>query len=209
MSFHDIQFPIEISYGSKGGPQFSTSVLVLASGFEKRNINWSQLQAKYDVAHGVKTYDQMYELRDFFVARQGKAYSFRFKDFLDYEIMNQPLGVGDGVRRTFQIYRTYTSGAYSYDRLITKIVAGTVAGLNVGGVPVANPESCVDLNTGLITLPPGVTTPAVNVPITLDYCQFDVHVRFDTDAFDGVHDQWEIGSWTSIPLVEIKEKWPA
>lgn len=206
MSFHDIRFPIEISYGSKGGPQFNTTVLVLASGFEKRNINWSQLQAKYDVAHGVKTTDQMHELRDFFVARQGKAYSFRFKDFLDYEIKNQTLGVGDGVRKKFQIFRTYTSGTISYDRLVTKIVGGTVAGLYVGDTPVANPETRVDLSTGMITL---ATAPAQDVPVTLEYCQFDVHVRFDTDAFEGIHDAWELGSWTSIPLVEIKEKWPA
>lgn len=207
MSFHDIRFPVEISYGSKGGPEFNTSVLELASGFEKRNINWSQVRARYDVAHGVKTMEQMEALRDFFYARQGKAYSFRFKDFLDFEIMNQQIGVGDGVTRKFQIYKTYTSGVNFYNRLITKIVQGTVGGVFVGATPVLNPETCIDLNTGVLTLPPAINTPLVDVPVTVSYCEFDVHVRFDTDHFDATHDQWETMSWSSIPLVEIKEKW--
>ncbi|MBY0355033.1 MAG: DUF2460 domain-containing protein, partial [Rickettsiales bacterium] len=73
MSFVEIQFPADISYGSSGGPTFSTDVIEAFSGFEQRNINWSAARARYNVAHGVKTQSQLDELIAFFRARQGKA----------------------------------------------------------------------------------------------------------------------------------------
>ena len=53
--FHEVQFPTDISYGSIGGPMFSTEVIVLASGQEKRNQNWTYPRERWDVAYGVKS----------------------------------------------------------------------------------------------------------------------------------------------------------
>ncbi len=41
MSFTEIRFPENISYGSTGGPEFSTDVVTTHNGCEQRNINWS------------------------------------------------------------------------------------------------------------------------------------------------------------------------
>ena len=41
MSFHEVRFPTRVSYGAIGGPRFSTTVQILNSGFEQRNINWA------------------------------------------------------------------------------------------------------------------------------------------------------------------------
>lgn len=221
-SFHDVQFPVDISYGSKGGPNFNTTVLTLASGFEKRNVNWSKLRCEYDVSYGIKELDQMQAALDFFIARMGKAYSFRFKDFLDFTIVSQPLFTGDGTKKSCYLYKSYASGPVSYTRQISKPVIGSML-LSVDGAPWGYDPTLSLLNTftydntGLITLcaPPrgpvttigtdGQPVTAPGAQVTIDYCEFDVHVRFDTDKMDSQHDQWNMASWSSIPLVEIKE----
>ncbi len=63
MSFHEIRFPDDIAFGSSGGPEYSTDIVETFSGHEQRNINWSQSRAKYNATHGVKTPEQLDELR--------------------------------------------------------------------------------------------------------------------------------------------------
>ncbi len=41
MIFHEVQFPPDIAYGASGGPEYLTSVVSMASGYEQRNANWS------------------------------------------------------------------------------------------------------------------------------------------------------------------------
>lgn len=81
MSFTEIRFPENISYGSTGGPEFSTDVVTTHNGCEQRNINWSRARARYNIAYGVRSSEQLTELITFFHARKGKAIGFRFNDF--------------------------------------------------------------------------------------------------------------------------------
>ncbi len=39
MSFTEIRFPENISYGSTGGPEFSTDIVTTHNGCEQRNYN--------------------------------------------------------------------------------------------------------------------------------------------------------------------------
>lgn len=57
MAFHEIQSPNDIAYGATGGPEFATSVVATASGYEQRNINWSAARGRWDVASGLKEAD--------------------------------------------------------------------------------------------------------------------------------------------------------
>lgn len=91
MSFVEVQFPSDISYGATGGPMFLTDVVATVSGHEQRNSKWSQARARYNVASGVKTETQWQALIAFFRARRGKAVGFRFKDWGDFKAVNQPL----------------------------------------------------------------------------------------------------------------------
>nr|WP_253307663.1 DUF2460 domain-containing protein [Rickettsia endosymbiont of Ceutorhynchus assimilis] len=54
-SFAEMQFPPEISYGSKGGPQFSTDIVTTFSGHEQGSINWQEARSRYDISSGIKT----------------------------------------------------------------------------------------------------------------------------------------------------------
>jgi len=111
MTFQNIRFPTDISYGATGGPKFNTTVLTLSSGHEKRNINWSSVRCEYDVAYGIKTQSQMDDVRDFFYARRGRAYGFRFRDWSDYELVRQSIGSTDTATQTFQVYKRYTNNS--------------------------------------------------------------------------------------------------
>lgn len=198
MSFVETQFPVDISYGSSGGPAYSTDVVVTQSGYEQRNINWEHARARYNVAHGVKTQSQLDTLIAFFRARKGRAHGFRFKDWADYQAVNQLLGEGDGAVTEFQLVKTYTSGAVSETRLIHKPVSGSVL-VYIDSVLVTSGVS-VDCNTGLITF---TTAPADGAEIAADF-EFDVPVRFATDTLDVRLENYGVFSWLEIPLVEVR-----
>lgn len=54
MAFHEVRFPDDIAYGATGGPEYLTSVVSMASGYEQRNANWSAARGKWNVAPGLK-----------------------------------------------------------------------------------------------------------------------------------------------------------
>jgi uncharacterized protein (TIGR02217 family) len=196
--FCDVRFPDDISYGSSGGPGYSTSIVATEGGHEKRNARWQQARARYNVAHGVKTRAQLEALLAFFRARKGRAHGFRFKDWSDFQGTAQPLGTGDGNRTDFPLVKTYSSGGESEIRLIRKPVAGTVR-VYVNGALVQVGVS-VDSATGIVHF---TAAPANGTVITADY-EFDVPVRFDTDMLSASLDAYGVHSWMDIPLVEIR-----
>ncbi len=192
MSFVEVQFPTDISYGATGGPMFLTDVVTTISGHEQRNSKWSQARARYNVASGVKTEAQWQSLIAFFRARRGKAVGFRFKDWSDYQAINQPLqSLGDD---EYQMVKRYVSGAVVAERIITKPGAGSVK-LYRNSLLQASGWS-VDTATGIITT-------ALTGTLTVDY-EFDVPVRFDTDELALSMDSFNAGSWNNIPLIEVR-----
>lgn len=199
--FHNVRFPEDISYGSSGGPGFKTTVLELSSGHEQRNIDWSMARANYDVSYGVKTREQMEDLLEFFYARRGKAYGFRFKDWMDFKLERQQIANQAGNSAlNLQIFKRYEAEtSYFYDRPLLKIVPGTVFVFD-DGLLIPSNEITVDYDTGRIT---GNRAGAGIIEVQ---CEFDVPVRFNTDDIMIAHDDWETMSWPSIPLVELKPR---
>lgn len=212
MAFHDVRLPEEVEQGSSMGPVFNTTIFTTAAGFEQRNINWAQPRLGADIGYGLQFKDRTQaknsygDIIDFFYARQGSAHSFRFKDWSDFEIgdttdatTRQLIGVGDTVETQFQIIKKYTSGSITFDRTITKIVAGTLR-VWENGVEVFSPGSwSVNLLTGIITF---VSAPAaVNIEVI---CEFDVPVRFTQDNLVISLEAIEAGAVPNIPVVEVR-----
>lgn len=198
MSFHEVQFPPDISYGASGGPGYSTTVVTTVSGHERRNANWAAARGKWNVAHGLKKREQVASLIAFFRARRGRAYGFRFKDWTDHQAFAQLIGVGDGAAKTFQLVKRYASGGEIETRLIAKPVPGTVK-IYRDGVEASSGWS-VNTATGLVTF---TTAPASGVQVTADF-EFDVPVRFDSDQMDITIETYQLGSWGQIPVLEIR-----
>jgi uncharacterized protein (TIGR02217 family) len=207
MSFHSVLFPIDISYGSSGGPQYSTDIAEMISGFEQRNINWSAARLRYNVAYGVRTEAQLEALLSFFRARQGRAFAFRFRDWTDYKSCpnaatpaptDQLIGTGTGAQTVFQLIKNYTSGSTTASRSITKPASGTVR-VAVQNVELTSGWS-VDVETGLITF---TSAPGAGLSVKAGY-EFHTPMRFDTDYLPLSLDSYGVGSAGDVPLVEVR-----
>ncbi len=194
-----------------GGPLFNTSVQAFAGGKEKRNINWSAARGEWDIGYGViKKFDSgevsLSEINATFRVAQGRAHSFRFKDWTDFEIglengvvtTEQTIGTGDGAKTVFQVFKRYTAGGVDYDRTLTKLVSGTVRVFLDTVVQVSG--FTVDHDTAEVTFS---VAPAGGVVVAIE-CEFDVHVRFDIDKLDlQATGAGDVGSVPRIPLVEL------
>lgn len=228
--FHEVLFPADISYGSAGGASFKTTVFMADSGYEQRNIDWSMVRCEFDVSQGIKEVEQMESLTGFFMARYGRAYGFRFKDWNDFWITNQNIGTGDGTTTVFQFVKTYTSAqaesgqSWTYTRTLTKINWASVRNVLVGGVAkTEGSDFTVDYNTGKITfntaphtrldidgnpIDADDTSTTVHTPaaaVVIGYAEFHVPCRFDTDKLDVTQEFWNTSSWQSIPIVEVRD----
>lgn len=199
MAFVETRFPTDIAFGSAGGPQYSTDIVITQGGYEQRNSNWSQARARYNVAHGVKTQAQLDALIAFFRARKGRADGFRFKDWTDFQATGQNVGTGNGAATVFQLKKHYASGSVTETRLITKPVAGSIA-IYIDSILQSGSAYTANTTNGLITFN---TPPANGTAITADF-QFDVPARFDTDRLSAALDTYGSHSWHDIPIVEIR-----
>lgn len=222
MTFHDIRLPDDIERGAVGGPQFKTTVLSLESGFEKRNEDWVDTRGEWDVGYGLMNKADLGinethvdQLTDFFMARQGRLHSFRFKDFADFQIGdainpttdNQQIGIGDDVTVDFQIFKAYVSGPATFNRVITKPTSSVIVLLE-GVVQTIVTDYTVDLNTGLVTF---VVAPASTggsglggEEIVQIATLFDNHVRFNTDQLQISMEVFNVGSWPNVPILELR-----
>lgn len=192
--FHDVRFPDTIARGATGGPEYSTDIVSVASGYEQRNVNWAAARARYDIGTGIRTREQMAEVIAFFRARKGRAYGFRFRDWTDFEAASEAmLATADPL--VWQLVRRYPSGPSEDVRKITKPELGSVV-VRVNGSAIAGVS--IDHLTGLVTFP--------SVPAAQPYAdfRFDVPCRFDTDHLPVVATAFHLQQVSSIPIVEIR-----
>ncbi|MEM8576238.1 MAG: DUF2460 domain-containing protein [Pseudomonadota bacterium] len=209
MTFHEVRFPANLSFGSVGGPERMTDVVTLANGFEERNTPWAHSRRRYDAGLGMRSLDDIEVLIAFFEARFGQVHAFRWKDWSDFKSCrpsaqpvfdDQVIAVGDGTTLVWPLTKTYRSGAQSYARPISKPVAGTV---RVGVEQDELQEGIdyeIDVTTGLITFK---HPPDPQMQITAGY-EFDVPVRFDTDRIQTSVASFQAGEVPNVPVVEVR-----
>jgi uncharacterized protein (TIGR02217 family) len=205
--FHEVRFPVDISQGSRGGPERRTDVVTTRSLSEERNSIWANSRRRYNALYGVKTYAQLEIVLAFWEERRGRLYGFRWKDWMDYRsapvnvalaATDQAIGTGDGSNKLFQLKKTYGSSFAPWERIIRKPVAGTVI-VALNGVLQESGWS-VDTTTGVVTF---VSAPGSGVAVSAGY-EFDVPVRFDADAFDVDLTNFQLGTIQTLPVVEIR-----
>jgi len=209
MAFHDIRFPVDLSFGALGGPERRTEVVELSNGFEERNTPWSQSRRRYDAGTGLRALDDLETLVAFFEARQGRLHAFRWKDWGDYrsapaskaiEAYDQLLGLADGSGVTFQLRKGYTSGAQTYWRAVTKPVVGSVQVAIREDAAVLGRDYDVDYATGTVTFD---RPPEAGAEIRAGF-EFDVPVRFDTDLVQISVASFRAGEVPKVPVIEVR-----
>ena len=120
----------EITTGTAGGPTFSTHVVQTDNSSEQRTAVWSRPLGRYDFGSRSLLDNQLEDLLNFFINRQGRLIGFRLKDFGDYKV-----AATQGVLRatatigSFQLAKRYATDTAYYDRNILKPVVGSVVGI--------------------------------------------------------------------------------
>lgn len=219
-----------VERGALGGARFNTSVLQLDSGYEKRNINWSVPISEFDVGFGLllkfqvdpnDTALDVDELINFFYIVQGQAHSWRMKDWSDYEIgyqngsttgiSRQILGLGDDTTTNFQIFKRYSFGGQTFDRTgLTKMVDNDKVVLTLDGIlqTGGGTDYTIDADRGLfqmIVAPASTGGTGPGGEELLEFrCEFDNHVRLNTDDLKINMEMFNAGSWPNIPVLELR-----
>jgi uncharacterized protein (TIGR02217 family) len=201
--FDDVLFPIEIGAQASVAPTFSTNVVTSASGFEARNVNWSQARLRFDAGPGVRGDAELETLIAFFRARRGPAVGFRFRDPYDFSsngmtgapvALDQAIGLGDGTTARFDLVKIYGSGE---QRRITRPVAGSVR-VAVDGNEIVSGWKLADGGAIEFAVPP-----AAGAAVTAGFL-FDVPVRFSEDRLEVNRATFLAGEAPSVPLVEVR-----
>jgi len=198
--FHNIVFDEQISYGSRGGPAFSTTVAVSNSGYEQRNANWDIPLKTWDVSHIIDTRDKITYLISFFNARKGKANTFLFKDWSDYSAQLTDDGeegylLSTGVS-TYQMQKKYYDSGSNSFRNIIKPKQTTVTVYNGSTLLTEGVHYSIDYTTGILTKLSGTVTHWRG--------EFYIVVRFDTDSMNITLDGPHFGNWNGIPITEVR-----
>jgi uncharacterized protein (TIGR02217 family) len=209
MAFHDIRFPVSLSFGSIGGPERRTDIVTLSNGFEERNTPWAHSRRRYDAGLGMRSLEDVETVIAFFEARSGQLHGFLWKDWSDYksclpsaipDAEDQLIGIGDGTQKVFRLQKWYRSGLQSYARPIRKPVLGTVRVAIAGDAKVEGVEFTVSVTTGEVTF---TLPPEAGTRITAGF-EFDVPVRFDTDQIQTSVASFNAGEVPKVPVVEIR-----
>jgi uncharacterized protein (TIGR02217 family) len=210
-SFHDVRFPLAVSFGATGGPERLNEIVSLTSGREKRNARFSQSRRHYDAGTGVRSLTDLHDVLAFFEARRGSLHAFRFRDPFEMKscrpegtvsAADQALGTGDGTRMRFALTKTYGEGEDAYQRLIARPVIETLR-VAVDGVEKVTPDDwSFDFATGEVVFE-SESIPGAGEEVTAGY-EFDVPVRFDTERISVSLTAFKAGQIPSIPLIEVR-----
>jgi len=192
--FINVAFPDAVARGATGGPSFLTDIVTLGSGEEQRNVCWEQAKCKFNIGTGIRTRAQMAAVIAHFRVAMGRAYSFPFKDWADYDATDQQMV--SSTTTVFQLVKRYSLGGGQHVRTITKPVNGSVV-IKVNG-SIVTPAS-IDYLTGLVTFS---ASPAATPTATF---QFSVPVRFDMDHLPIQVENYDQQTVSQIDLVEVPE----
>jgi uncharacterized protein (TIGR02217 family) len=125
--------------------------------------------------------DEVAAVLEFYHAVHGRAFGFRFKDYVDYKScrIDQAVSAVDQLLvasgAAYQLVKDYVAGALFQRREIVKPVAGTVRLADNAVEKTEGVDWTLDETTGLVTL-------AFSPVGTLTWGgEFDVPVRFDSD----------------------------
>lgn len=205
-AFDDIPYPLALGSDASASPEFSTQVLVTASGHERRTAHWADARLRFDVGPGIRSQAELGTLLAFFRARHGPARGFRLADPFDHSSngtdgtpgpVDQLIGTGNGERTRFALVKSYGDGPEPQVRRITRPRPGTVR-VSVGGQETA--AFTLDPLGNVVLDDP----PASSAEVRAGFL-FDVPVRFAEDRLAISAAGFAAGQAPSVPLIEIRE----
>lgn len=193
MSYLDAYIPKCPSYGWQGGPEFSTLIVQMKNGRERRNAEIAFARHSFTVPFNNISPDDYAGIKQMHLVCRGQLHNFKFKDQLDYQAENEVFGQGDGATRVFQLQKTSTISGVSYNRQTYVIRDGATILVNGSAA-----THTIDQDRGLVTF---ASAPA-NLATIKGTWEFDLWVRFNQDNLPFSIDN--IGVRTgSVGLIEV------
>lgn len=126
MDYVDISFPECIALNAQSAVQWSTTITMAYGGQVDANQNWQDPLHPFDISFAVKTVSDFAIVKAHFMQVRGRANSFPFKDYTDFEVtvssgvILDADGIAPTADGTFYLNKRYGSGAAAYDRPITR-----------------------------------------------------------------------------------------
>ena len=173
MSFDNVRLPLDIERGVKVSPEFAVSKVRLANGFSRSLLRQNFAIREWNISFGlqgltgVAVQDGILAIYKFYMARGGTLNTFRMRDWLDYQLVQEIIGTGNDVEYQYQIQIANTDfGSFTRVEEITKPsndAADTITAVRVNAV--AQTESTdfdIDYTSGIMTFLANGT----NIPLT-------------------------------------------
>ena len=208
-TFHDVRFPLSISFGATGGPERSVEIVSLSSGREKRNLRQAHALRRFDAGTGLRAISEIEDILNFYEARKGPLHAFRFRDPFDWKScgqaaaitpLDQQIGIGNGVLAMFALTKTYGTVAYAYQRPLACVVSASLR-VSVDGIEVLPSSYTLTAPGSAISFLPGFI-PANGKIIRAGF-EFDVPVRFESASLTLSLANFRAGQVQAIPLKEV------
>lgn len=192
MGFINAVLDEAVDYGFAGGPRYLNELTDLENGYEYVDGAWNYPRHEYSAEFTrIKKQDRNLFIEVFHACR-GRLHAFKFKDWNDFEAIDEPLQVIPGTMQPVQLYKTYPFGQAYTIRPIQAVKFATVK--TPGGSVVAG---TLDTETGMFT-------PSSNWASGEHSWsgEFYVWVRFDND-----YNQMAINSWEDhASSLDLKER---
>lgn len=199
-------------------PRWSTAITQVDSGAEQVNQRWQHPLYRFTLPDAVRDHVVFEAVRDQWLAMRGPAYTWPFRDPLDFASQplpaanvtpvitanDQDLGITDGAMTQFQLVKEYSRGAQNYSRTIHLPIENTVL-VSLNGV---DPSTFSPPLMWSVTRPGGViefdSPPPPGLTVRAGFL-FDVEVRFEgDDAFDGIVRSYQVSGYSDVNLVEVR-----
>lgn len=207
--FDDIRLPVNIERGALYTARTNTLVTRLANGRSVANQQWPVTLGRWDITYGLQELDPVVisegirAVSLFHQARHGQARTFRFKDWLDFKLNQEPIGFLDGVAETWQMKKKYADfGGFSETKDVILPSQDTAFVVRYDGiVKTEGVDFSINYATGLITSLTGAPagTGVEVVDVTGD---FEKLVSFEEPTLD-IRQEWlQSAEVRSVPIIE-------
>lgn len=71
-------------YNATSTPKFSTDIVTVQSGYEKRNANWIEPLHEFNISYSLQSEEITKYIKNFYMQMRGPLIAFKFKDWSDY-----------------------------------------------------------------------------------------------------------------------------
>jgi uncharacterized protein (TIGR02217 family) len=196
MNYHDISLPKFIEVFVVGRFEFAASYVSTLSGREIIKLDREDAKQKYLIKNCRLSQAEFEQFNNFFRARRGRQFAFRFRDYSDYQVNKQLIAKGDGRLLECQLFKLYEDPITPYIRIIRKPVKDTIK-LYINDQEAEG--AIINYNTGIIKL----NSPLLSDQILVADFIFDVVVRFNNDSFEYMYRKDGSIELSTIELVEV------